>query len=185
MKLPFLSLAREWKELLRFKALDRNARSIVFYAEDAGSWPYLEPIVGELTGRLGRRISYITSSANDPILRSQNEHINTFCVGYGSARTALFLNIDAGVMVMTMPDLGTFHIKRSRHHVHYAYVHHSMISTHMAYRRGAFDDFDAILCVGPHHSEEIRATEKLDGLTRRKCAAWGSSTGLSDEVNLG
>jgi YidC/Oxa1 family membrane protein insertase len=34
----------------------------------------------------------------------------------------------------------------------------------MCYRRGAFDHFDAILCVGPHHKEEIRATEALYGL---------------------
>jgi YidC/Oxa1 family membrane protein insertase len=63
-----------------------------------------------------------------------------------------------------MPDLGTFHIKRSRHQVHYIYVHHSIVSTHMIYRQGAFDNFDSILCVGPHHKEEIRATEDLYSL---------------------
>ena len=34
----------------------------------------------------------------------------------------------------------------------------------MVYRRRAFDHFDSILCVGPHHQEEIRATEALYGL---------------------
>lgn len=67
-------------------------------------------------------------------------------------------------MVMTMPDLGTYHIKRSRAPVHYVYVYHSLVSSHMCYRQGAFDQFDAILCVGPHHKEEIRATEELYGL---------------------
>lgn len=34
----------------------------------------------------------------------------------------------------------------------------------MAYRPGAFDHFDKILCVGPHHKDEIRVTEALHAL---------------------
>ena len=34
----------------------------------------------------------------------------------------------------------------------------------MSYRRTAFDQFDAILCTGPHHKEEIRKSEELYGL---------------------
>jgi YidC/Oxa1 family membrane protein insertase len=63
-----------------------------------------------------------------------------------------------------MPDLQTFHIKRSRHPVHYVYVHHALVSTHMSYRPAAFDHFDTVLCVGPHHIEEIRAREAMYGL---------------------
>jgi YidC/Oxa1 family membrane protein insertase len=67
-------------------------------------------------------------------------------------------------MVMTMPDLGTYDIKRSKAPVHYVYVYHSLVSSHMCYRLGAFDQFDAILCVGPHHKEEIESTEALYNL---------------------
>ena len=68
---------------------------------------------------------------------------------------------------MTMPDLETFHIKRSRQSVHYVYVNHSMVSTHMIYRPEAFDNFDSMLCVGPHHLKEIRARENLYGLKKK------------------
>ena len=160
----FASLIREWKELSRFRALEPRLRSIVFYAEDSSSWTYFEPIVRELTGALGKQICYVTSSKDDQILDLNDESIRTFCIGSGTVRTAFFLSLEADIMVMTMPDLGTFHIKRSKEPVHYVYVYHSLVSSHMSYRRGAFDQFDAILCVGPHHKEEIRATEELYGL---------------------
>tara|TARA_Y100000588_G_scaffold395015_1_gene519148 strand:- start:7572 stop:8753 length:1182 start_codon:yes stop_codon:yes gene_type:complete len=160
----FASLIREWKELSRFRALEPRLRSIVFYAEDSSSWTYFEPIVRELTGALGKQICYVTSSKDDQILDLNEESIRTFCIGSGTVRTAFFLSLEADIMVMTMPDLGTFHIKRSKEPVHYVYVYHSLVSSHMSYRRGAFDQFDAILCVGPHHKEEIRATEELYGL---------------------
>ena len=66
---------------------------------------------------------------------------------------------------MTMPDLETFHIKRSKvHPVHYVYIFHSMVSTFMTYRKGALDNFDTILCVGKHHIKEIREMERVYGL---------------------
>jgi len=160
----FTSLIREWKELSRFRALDPGLRSIVFYAEDYSSWTYFEPIVRELTGARGRQICYVTSRKDDQVLDLHGEGIRTFCIGSGTVRTAFFSSLEADVMVMTMPDLGAYQIKRSRGSVHYVYVYHSLISSHMSYRRGAFDQFDAILCVGPHHKEEIRAAEKLYGL---------------------
>ena len=151
-------------ELRKFRALEPSARSIVFYAEDGGSWVHYESIIRELVDNLGKRICYVTSTANDPVLRLQDRNIQAYYIGFGSARTVFFLTLRADVMVMTMPDLETYQIKRSKSPVHYVYVYHSMISTHMSYRPGAFDHFDAILCVGPHHKEEIRATEALFGL---------------------
>ena len=67
-------------------------------------------------------------------------------------------------MVMTMTDLGNYHMKRSRHPVHYVYAFHSLVSTHMSYRPRSFDNYDSVLCVGPHQTEEIRQTEALHGL---------------------
>jgi YidC/Oxa1 family membrane protein insertase len=37
----------------------------------------------------------------------------------------------------------------------------------MVYRAAAFDHFDSILCVGPHHVRETRAREKLAGLPEK------------------
>ena len=160
----FTSLIREWKELSRFRALEPRLRNIVFYAEDFSSWADFEAMVRALTGVLGKQICYVTSSKDDQVLDLHEESIRTFCIGSGTVRTAFFSSLEADVVVMTMPDMGTYHIKRSKGALHYVYVYHSLISSHMSYRRGAFDQFDAILCVGPHHKEEIRAAEKLYGL---------------------
>jgi len=153
-----------WSSLRRLNRLNRSDREITFYAESRADWPHLGPIVEELTGALGRSICYVTSDAADPLLSATNPRIRAFFVGSGSTRTTFFRLIDARVMVMTLPDLETFHLKRSVHPVHYAYVFHSMVSTHAVYRKGAFDAYDTILCVGPHHEAEIRRAEEAYGL---------------------
>ncbi|MBI4354271.1 MAG: CDP-glycerol--glycerophosphate glycerophosphotransferase [Candidatus Omnitrophica bacterium] len=163
-----------WQQARVFFALEPKARSIVFYAEDAASWVHWETIIQELTGPLERDLCYLTSSLADPILQTEHPRIRPFYIGEGACRTWVFLNLHAGVMVMTMPDLETFHIKRSRaHSVHYVYVFHNMLSTHMVFRRGAFDHFDTIFCVGPHHLQEIRATEARYGLPPKRLVSHG------------
>ncbi len=74
---------------------------------------------------------------------------------------------------MTMTDLNQFHIKRSIHSVHYVYVFHSPVSTHMIYFYGAFDHYDSILCVGPHQTEEIRKHEELCNLPQKELVEAG------------
>lgn len=158
------SFIRECQSFYRFRSLPSDAQPIVFYAEDASSWQYLEPIISELINTYHRNICYITSSHADPILKSSKDGIQSFCIGLGTVRTIFFATLQVDVMVMTMPDLGNYHIKRSKHPVLYLYVYHSIVSTHMAYREGAFDQYDQIICVGPHHKSEIRAYEALHSL---------------------
>jgi len=161
-------MLREWSEMRRFNALGSRSRSIVFYAEDKASWSHLGPLVRELTEKMDRQVCYLTSDTNDPILSKSDKRIHAFCIGDGMVRTMLFMSLKADVCVMTMPDLQTFHIKRSKiHPVHYVYVFHSMVSTHMIYRKSAFDHFDTVFCVGPHHAIEIRKAESINGLTAK------------------
>jgi len=162
MKIPRFSLSRELQELHKFESLEQNERSIVFYSEDNFSMMYFEPILTELTKNLERQVCYLTSSPNDPLLTTENKRIKAFYIGDGAIRTKLFLTLKADVLVMTMPDLETFHIKRSKlYPVHYVYIFHSIVSTFMTYRKGALDNFDTILCVGKHHINEIHEMESI------------------------
>jgi hypothetical protein len=154
-------LRREWRGLKAFNAVPRPQRRIVFYSEGAGYWTYFQPVFDALQEVLHQPVLYVTSAENDPVLLNPPEGLTPFYVGKGVLRTLFFATLDVDVLVMTMPDLHTLHIKRSQHHVHYSYLHHSMVSTHMVYRPGAFDHFDSILCVGPHQVEEIRRRETL------------------------
>lgn len=162
-----------WRSLRRFNRLERSERDIVFYAESRADWPHLGPILSELTEQTGRTVCYVTSDESDPLLSDGDPRIRSFYVGSGMTRTTFFRLLDASVMVMTLPDLETFHLKRSVHDVHYVYVFHSMVSTHMIYRRGAFDAYDTILCVGPHHVAEIRRTEEVYDLPAKRLVPHG------------
>lgn len=131
----------------------RDKKEIVFYSEGKNYFPYLEGLLRELDNSC-----YATSDLNDPALvMADTFHIGKLLPFYMALA-------NCRVLVMTMPDLNQFHIRRSIHPVHYVYVFHSLVSTHMIYRYGAFDHYDSILCVGPHQVEEIQKHEKLYGL---------------------
>lgn len=155
-------MLKEIAHYRRFKRLSVQDRSIVFYAEHSGYYPYFEGIIKELTEEYGRTLCYITSDRRDPILTNSDPRIKTFYLN----RLLPFLMafIDCKVFVMTLTDLNKFHLKRSINRVYYVYVFHALVSTHMVYRYGAFDHYDYILCGGPHHVEEIRRHEKLSNL---------------------
>ena len=85
--MSFASFIREWRSYFRFRSLSEEDRSIVFYAEDAGSRRYLEPIISKLTGSLGKQVCYVTSSHTDPVLKNTDSRIQSFCIGFGTART--------------------------------------------------------------------------------------------------
>ena len=184
MKLNF-GFGNEWKELKKFKKLTDKERSIVFYSENESYTVHFEKLIEELTDVHHLTVCYVTSSKDDPILNSSNAKILSFYIGDGTARTNFFINLKADILVMTMPDLQTFHIKRSKvHNVHYVYVFHSMVSTHMIYRKNAFDSFDTIFCVGKHHVNEISKNEKKYGLSSKKLVEFGYEKleQLMDEV---
>jgi len=146
----------------RFKRLSVQDRSIVFYAEHSGYYPYFEGIIKKLTDEYDRTLCYITSDRHDPILRNSDPRIKTF---YLNKLLPLFMAfVGCKVFIMTLTDLNKFHLKRSINPVHYVYVFHALVSTHMAYRYGAFDHYDCILCAGPHQVKEIRQHEKLNNL---------------------
>jgi len=173
MKLNFV-FGEEWKEFKKFEKLTDKERSIVFYAENEASMNHFRLLISELTEEKNLQICYVTSVKNDPIFSSKNENIIRFYIGDGTARTKFFLTLKAKILIMDMPDLQTFHIKRSKvYPVHYVYIFHSMFSTHSYLRKGALDNYDTIFCVGKHHEKEIRATEERYGLKEKKLIEYG------------
>ena len=174
MKLPSFSLGHEWNELKRFEKLSDSERSIVFYAENKASMDYFESLISELTEKMNLQICYVTSVKDDPILGSKNQRILPFYIGDGTVRTKFFLTLKAKILVLDMPDLDQFHIKRSKiYPVHYVYLFHSMFSIHSYLRKGAIDNYDTIFCVGPHHVNEVRETEKIYELKPKNLVKYG------------
>ena len=182
MKLSKLIFDKEENDIDKFNELDLDKRSIVFYSEDISSFVYFEQIIHELTETMGHQICYVTSAKDDPILKSMNKNIMAFYIGNSEiVKLKFFLGLKARVLILTMPDLGTYHIKRSKTFpVHYVHVFHAMNSTHRNYRKGAFDHFDSIFCAGPHHVEEIKSTEQLYNLKQKNLVSCGY--GLLDKL---
>ena len=174
MKFPKISFGEEWNNLKKFENLSDFERSIVFYAENEASMNHFRTLIFELTERMNFQICYITSVKNDQILSSKNKNILSFYIGEGAARTKFFLTLRAKILVMDMPDLDRYHIKRSKAYpVHYIYLFHSMFSIHSYLRKGALDNYDTIFCVGSHHVNELRTTEKLYGLKPKTIINYG------------
>ncbi len=144
---------------MRLMQLPKEQREITFYSEGKNYWPHLEGLIRELLKSSSIPICYISSGEDDPGLLLQHPGYRTFKIDEGVVRNWLFENLETDVMVMTMPDLNQYQLKRSKHKVHYVYVQHSLVSLHMIYRKGAFDFYDTIFCSGPHHVKEIRAME--------------------------
>ena len=173
MKLNF-GFGEEWKELKKFNNLNDEQRSIVFYAENKASMNHFRLLISELTRERNFQICYVTSVKNDPILSINEKNIFAFYIGDGIVRTKFFLELKAKILIMDMPDLDSFHIKRSKiFPVHYIYIFHSMFSVHSYLRKGAVDHYDTIFCVGEHHKREILETEKIYGLKPKKLVDYG------------
>lgn len=171
-----LSFGGEWKELKKINNLSDEQRSIVFYAENKASMNHFRLLISELTKKRNLQICYVTSVKNDPLLSDDNENILAFFIGDGIARTKFFLELKAKILIMDMPDLDSFHIKRSKvFPVHYIYVFHSMFSIHSYLRKNAIDNYDTIFCVGEHHKNEVLKTEKIYNLKSKKLIDYGFS----------
>ena len=167
-------LGHDWTDLKRFQKLDKEDRSIVFYLENEHYFIVFKPIIEKLTKEYGTKICYVTSSKTDPMLTSNDKNILSFYIGDGVACVDFFVNLKATIMVMTMPDLETFHIKRSKiYPVHYVYIFHSVHSTHYAYTNTAFDNFDTIFCTGNHQIDEIQKKEEKFNLKKKKLVRIG------------
>jgi hypothetical protein len=167
MNLGKFSFSAELNEVKRFQDLEDYEKEIVFYSENKNSIFIFESIIEELITKYSKNICYVTSSKDE--LNFKNKKIKTFFIGDGIARTKFFLNLKTKILIMTMPDLETFHIKKSKiYPVHYVYIFHAMVSTHLVYRKNAFDHYDSILCVGQYQIDEIRNAEKIYNLKPKK-----------------
>ena len=155
-----MKLLKEIIDFYRFFwGTKKEDKKIIFYAEHEIYYRNFEGILDELVGQKQWIVCYVTSDPNDVVLQKSEQKIKTFYLRKLLPFFMIFIN--SKVFVMTMTDLNQFHIKRSINPVHYVYVFHSPVSTHMIYLFGAFDHYDSILCVGPHHIKEIRKNEEL------------------------
>ena len=162
-----------WRSYRAFRRLPRAQRRIVVYSESGQDWHHFQPVLDYRTGTLAATVCYVSSDATDAGLRQDNPRIRPFCIGRGPVRIWFFQCLQADVMLTQLLDLNNFDLKRSIHPVHYIYMFHSLISTHMADHANSYDHYDTILCSGPHQIREIRRREAMKGLKAKRLVPHG------------
>lgn len=158
-------------------------KHIVFYSEGSGFYKYYRGIIEYLLARTNIIVHYITSDPDDNIfqLEKSNSRLKAYYIGEKRLIT-MMMKMDADIVVMTMPDLDNFHIKRSyvRDDIEYIYVPHGMDSLNLTMRTGSMNHYDTVFCVGKHQKEEIEKTEAVYDLPHKKLVEWGY--GLLDDM---
>ena len=167
---------KEKADYKRFFAKENENKKIVFYSEQSGFYKYFGNIIEELLATSDVVIHYVTSDPEDAIFAKQSDRLRVYYIGEIKLIT-LMMKLDADIVVMTMPDLETYHIKRSyvRKDIEYIYVPHGMDSLNLTMRTGSMDHFDTVFCVGPHQKEEIEKTEEVYNLPKKVLLQWGYS----------
>ena len=166
-------LFQNWQAHRAFKRLPPSDRHIVIYAESGQDWHHFESIVRYLTDVLGKKVCYVSSDAEDPGLAQNNPSVLPFFIGDGFFRILFFQVLEADVMLTQLLDIDNLDLKRSVNPVHYIYMFHSLISTHMADHADSFDHYDSILCAGPHQMAEIRKRESIHGFKPKQLIEHG------------
>ncbi len=170
-----------------------KGKRLVFYSESDGFYKYFEGYIDYILEHSDVVIHYVTSDFHDRVFSMNHSRIQAYYVG-PIALIRVMMLMDAEVVVMTMPDLGKYHIKRSlvRKDIEYIYTDHGMTSLHLMLQENALDNFDTIFCYGPNHILEVREMERVYGLPPKTLVRTGfplldsmikGAEAISDAVN--
>ena len=160
-------------------------KHLVFYSEANGFYKYYAGIIQYILENTNISIHYITSDYNDGIFKMAQENAKLLPYYIGQNRLiTLMMKMDADVVVMTMPDIEIYHIKRSyvRKDIKYVYIPHGMASLETL-RDRALDYYDSVLCTGKHQVEDLRAMEELTKTPRKVLVEAGYPL-LDDMIKL-
>ena len=160
-------------------------KKLVFYSESNGFYKYYKGIIEYILENTNITIHYITSDYNDNIfkLAKTEKHIKPYYIEEKKLIT-LMMKMDADVVVMTMPDINNYHIKRSyiRKDIEYIYLPHGIDSQNLTMRKGSMNNYDSVFVTGKHQREECEKTNKIYNLKNRKIIDWGYSL-LDDMIS--
>ena len=160
-------------------------KKLVFYSESNGFYKYYKGIIEYILENTNLTIHYITSDYNDQIfkLAKTEKHIKPYYIEEKKLIT-LMMKMDADVVVMTMPDINNYHIKRSyiRKNTEYIYLPHGIDSPNLTMRKGSMNNYDSVFVTGKHQREECEKTNKIYNLQNRKIVNWGYSL-LDDMIS--
>ena len=150
-----------------FKVINKH---LVFYSESNGFYKYFKGIIEYLLEHTNITIHYITSDYNDNIFKmaEENNQIKAYYIDQKKLIT-LMMKMDADVVVMTMPDLENYHIKRSyiRKDIKYIFIPHGIDSINLTQRYKSINAYDIFFACGKYQRLEAEKTYELFNLDRK------------------
>ena len=171
---PREEIEKEKSDYKRFLAYP--AKQIVFYSEKNGFYKYFKDVIEEILKHSDVVIHYITSDPKDEVFGLASEQFQVYYISENKL-IVLMMKMDADVVVLTMPDLQKYHIKRSlvRDDIEYVYMDHAVASANLTLRKHALDHFDTIFATNEKMAQEIRAMEETYALPKKTIVKSGYS----------
>lgn len=164
--------AREKEDYKKF--FEAKDMKLMFYSESNGFYKYFKGTIDYICENSDIDIHYVTSDPEDKIFSDPRPQIHPYYIGSDRRLVPLFMKLECDMVVMTMPDLEKYHIKRSRvkKDVEYVFASHG-IGSIILYRKGALDWFDTILVPGIDQFNEIRASEDVYKTPKKRLVETG------------
>lgn len=174
--MKFINSLKGYLYIKKEKNLD-----VVFYSESKSYYVNFKHIIDELI-KNKIKVYYVTSSEDDKVFKMENEYFKPVYIGSNFFVILFFNYLKANMLITTLPDIDTFHLKKSPYVKNMIYVHHSMASMNMIYLPKAFESYDTIFCVGAYHELECREMEE-EYNTKPKILVKAGYPALDDFLN--
>lgn len=174
--MKFIDSLKGYLKIKKEKNLD-----VVFYSESKSYYINFKNIIEELINKK-IKVYYVTSSEDDKVFNMENDYFKPIYIGSNFFIILFFNYLKANMLITTLPDIDTFHLKHSIYVKNMIYVHHSMASMNMIYLPKAFESYDTIFCVGAYHELECREMEE-EYNTKPKILVKAGYPALDDFLN--
>ena len=142
---------------------------IVFFSESKSYQKYSKSIIDALCSIYSGKIYYFSIDKNDTIKHDRiiNYYVSPLLIYF------FFNKLKAENIFLTITDLGSNLLKKTKNIDKYIYYFHSPVSTTKNYTSKAFDNYDIIMCNGQFQINEIRLREYLKKLNKKKLIPTG------------
>jgi len=136
--------------------------NIIFFSEGSNHWSHLEYLLQNLDKEVN--ILYISLSENDDAKNYLSKNFRFFFINNRFFLSIIFKLINNAIIVTSIPDLGKLYFKKNNKNNKYIYIFHSLASTHVQYKKDAFNHYDIIFCPGEYQYNELTKLKKINNL---------------------
>ncbi len=152
----FADEVRAARSVRAFERIAVDDRLVVFFSESKEDWGDLSPLVSRLILAQNRSVAYLTSDPEDPALSRITKNLHVFYVGRGRARQSVFKKLDANLVVVARPVVGSIIPVSSVTTVHYSLILSTLQSVTTTHSAEELAPYQSVFCSGPHQAAEIR-----------------------------